>query len=264
MKTEVHIISLASAQERRAYQQAQAQRLGFMPIWQRAWGVDELSDPVFLDHAFSWQRPLKKTEVGCFLSHLQVWQHIAAGTSPAVVLEDDVILADTWPQALDELAQAHGVDCINLETVGRKQLGPAQAVGPWTLRRLHLNGSGAGAYLLWPQGAQKLLRHYQREGAALADAFMSEARDFRVWQLDPALVIQMCMLPYYGLPAQEEGISQIARERHASPQPPTAALRWRMKWRRLRGEWRKGLKRLGVLWGQRRQYVPYLNHQRRG
>lgn len=263
MNTQVYIISLASVHERRTFQQAQAQRLGFVPLWQPALGVGDFSDEVFMGHAFSWQRPMKKTEVGCFLSHLRVWERIAAGTTPAVILEDDVILADHWTQAVDDLAHLERMDCINLETVGKKQLGRRRQVGPWILRRLYLNSYGAGAYLLWPQGAQKLLEHYRREGAALADAFMVEVRAFQAWQLDPAVAIQMCMLPYYGLPARDEGVSQIAREKHASPQPPTADLRWRMKWRRLRGEWRKGLKRLGVLWGQRREYVPYLTHQRR-
>ncbi len=263
MNTTVYIISLASAKARRAFQETQSSTLGFSPLWQAALGIDAFTDEEFLRHAFHWQRPLKKTEVGCFLSHLQIWRTIAAGQAPAVVLEDDVILSEDWPQVIDQLATLEGIDCINLETVGKKQLGQAQQSGPWTLRRLYLNSSGAGAYLLWPQGARKLLQHHEREGAGLADAFMSEARAFEAWQLYPARVIQMCMLPDYGLPAMEAGVSHIARELHASPMPPNAQVYWQMKWRRLRGEWRKGLRRLGVLWGQQRKYVPYLHHQHR-
>lgn len=262
LNTPSYIITLASAVDRRAFQDAQALRLGFTPIWHSALGVNEFSDETFLKNAFRWQRPLKKTEVGCFLSHLQVWERIAASSTPAVVLEDDVILSDRWPQAIDDLATLQGVDCVNLEAVGKKQVGAALHSGPWTIKRLHLNSSGAGAYLLWPGGARKLLAHYQREGAALADAFISEVAGLEVWQIEPAIVIQMCMLPYYGLPSRAEGISHIARELHASPVPPNAAIAMQMKWRRLKGEWRKGIKRLGVLWGQRRQYIPYLTHHR--
>ncbi len=263
MKTPVYIISLASATARRAFQEAQARTLGFPPVWQAALGIDAFSDEEFLRHAFHWQRPLKKTEVGCFLSHLKIWRTIAAGHVPVVVLEDDVILSEDWPQVIDQLVTLEGVDCINLEAFGKKQLGRVRRSDAWTIRRLHLNSAGAGGYLLWPEGARKLLQHHEREGAGLADAFMSEARAFEAWQLYPARVIQMCMLPDYGQPAMEAGVSHIARELHASPLPPNAQVHWQMKWRRLRGEWRKGLRRLGVLWGQRREYVPYLHHQRR-
>ena len=262
MTPPIYIITLASATQRRAFQQAQAERLGFEPIWHPAVGVDDMSDAFFLQHAFSWQRPLKKTEVGCFMSHYQLWQRIAQSDGPAVVLEDDVILAPQWLQTLEQLVQCPDADLVNLEAVGKKQIGPANPCGSLQLHRLSLNSSGAGAYLLWPQGAQKLVDRFQRHGAALADVFINEARELQAWQIHPAVVIQQCMLPYYGLPAMEEGVSQIAREAHASPVPPSLAVVWGMKWRRLKGEWRKGLIKMQVLLGHRRQFVPYLNHER--
>jgi glycosyl transferase, family 25 len=262
MTPPIYIITLASATQRRAFQQAQADRLGFEPIWHPAVGVDDMSDAFFLQHAFSWQRPLKRTEVGCFMSHYQLWQRIAQSDRPAVVLEDDVILAPQWLQTLEQLVQCPDADLVNLEAVGKKQIGPANPCGSLQLHRLSLNSSGAGAYLLWPQGAKKLVDRFQRQGAALADVFINEARSLKAWQLKPAVVIQQCMLPYYGLPAMEEGVSQIARESHASPVPPSLAVVWGMKWRRLKGEWRKGLIKMQVLLGHRRQFVPYLNHER--
>lgn len=262
MTVAVYIISLASAQRRRAFQEAQAQRLGFEPMWQAAVGVKDFSDEEFLQHAFRWQRPLKKTEVGCFLSHQRVWQRIAVSGGPAVVLEDDVILADHWVSAIAALSQLQGLDLINLEAVGKKQLGESRHCGALTIQRLHLNSSGAGAYLLWPQAAQRLLQRAEQHGAALADVFINEACEISAWQLVPAIVIQQCMLPYYGLPAQEEGASQIAREQHASPLPPSLMVAWAMRWRRLVGEFKKGISKMGILLGHRRQFVPFLTHQR--
>jgi glycosyl transferase family 25 len=262
MTVPIYIISLASAQHRRAFQEEQAQRLGFEPIWQKALGVQDFSDEEFLQHAFRWQRPLKKTEVGCFLSHQQVWQRIASSDRPSVVLEDDVILADHWVSALAALSQLQGLDLINLEAVGKKQLGESQVCGTLTIQRLHLNSSGAGAYLLWPQAAQRLLTRAEQQGAALADVFINETRELRAWQLVPAIVIQQCMLPYYGLPAQEEGASQIAREQHSSPSPPSPSVAWGMRWRRLVGELNKGIIKIGSFIRHKRQFVPYLTHQR--
>lgn len=262
MSVQTYIISLTSATGRRSFQAAQARRLGFAPIWQTAVGVEDFSDEEFLQLAFRWQRPLKKTEVGCFLSHQKVWQRIAVSDGPAVVLEDDVILADHWVSAIEALSQVQGLDLINLEAVGKKQLGESRVCGSLTIQRLYLNSSGAGAYLLWPKAAQRLLKRADQHGAALADAFINEARELNTWQLVPALVIQMCMLPYYGLPVQKEGASQIASEQQASPVPSSLMVALGMRWRRLVGELKKGIVKLGVLLGHRRQFVPYLTHLR--
>lgn len=263
MKTEVLIITLASAASRRAFQQLQADRLGFTPTWHKAMGVNDFDDDIFLKNAFCWQRPLKKTEVGCFLSHLQVWQKVALASSPVVILEDDVILSEGWGEIIDKLATLNDLDCVNFEAVGKKQVGKSRMVEDFHIHRLHLNSSGAGAYLLWPRGAQKLLARYEIEGVALADAFINEAKELKVWQLVPAVAIQMCMLPYYGMPVMDEGNSQIAREQHASPTPTSFAIYAIMKIRRIRGEILKGLRRLGVLVGHQRDYIPYLHHQRK-
>lgn len=262
MNPPVYILSLPSAMQRKSFQIEQAQRLGFDPIWVKAVGVNDFSDEAFLQQAFDWQRPLKKTEVGCFLSHLYVWQKVANADGPAVILEDDVILPSNWTQAIAELASLSEIDVLILEAVGKKQMGRSRQHGQWSIKRLHLNSSGAGAYMLWPHGAQRLLQHHQDTGVALADVFMNETRGLRMWQIDPAIVIQMCMLPYYGLPVREEGVSQIAREQHSSPVSPNFSVAWRMKARRLIGEWRKAIKKMGVIWGQRRQFVSYLHHQR--
>lgn len=238
-------------------------RLKFEPIWHDAFGVNDFSDELFLKSAFSWQRPLKKTEVGCFLSHLRVWQSIVSADVPAVVLEDDVILAEHWTDAILAMSKMQDVDLINLEAVGKKQLGKSNNCGPLTLKRLHFNSSGAGAYLIWPNAAQILLNRARQHGVALADAFIREARDLEVWQLVPAIAIQQCMLTYYGLPEQKkEGASQIAREQYESPKPPSLQIAVLMRARRLSGEIKKGLIKLKVLIGHRRQFVPYLTHHR--
>jgi glycosyl transferase, family 25 len=260
MTVPVYVITLASATQRRAFQQAQAQRLGFSPTWHPAMGVNDFPDEVFLQHAFSWQRSLKKTEVGCFMSHLQIWRTIAAGSTPTVVLEDDVILGDGWFETIQMLASQAQADFICLEAWGKKVLGAEQTVGHLKLQRLYLNSAGAAAYVLWPSGAQRLLFQYERYGVALADAFINQVHDWSAWQLVPANVVQMNVAPLYGLPAPVHSDSLIAREKHPSAPPPTIGLVFMMKWRRLKGELNKALRRISSFWLAKRGYVPYLHH----
>jgi glycosyl transferase family 25 len=48
-----------------------------------------------------WSRPLKLGEIGCAISHWMAWQKAAAdGADPALILEDDVVLADHFAARL--------------------------------------------------------------------------------------------------------------------------------------------------------------------
>ncbi|MFM2074271.1 MAG: hypothetical protein RJB34_576 [Pseudomonadota bacterium] len=261
MTVPVYIISLASAEHRRAFQEAQAQRLGFEPVWFAAVGVNEISDAFFLQHAFQWERALKKTEVACFMSHLNIWRTIAAGDSPAVVLEDDVILGGQWFENIRSLAQHAQADCICLEAWGKKILGVPQMVGHLKLQQLHLNSAGAAAYLLWPSGARRLLSKYEQQGVALADAFINQTRGWNFLQLVPANALQMNVASEYGLPEYAHSASLIAREMHVSAKPPTITLLVAMKWRRFKGELNKACLRLCSNSMGKRDYVPYLHHK---
>jgi glycosyl transferase family 25 len=251
MAVPVYIISLASAQHRRAFQEVQAQRLGFEPIWQAAVGVKDFSDEEFLQHAFCWKRPLKKTEVGCFLSHQRVWQRIANSHGPAVILEDDVLLSEHWYKEIVALAQASCADYICLETWGKKILGQPEIVNGLKLQRLYLNSAGAAGYLLWPSGARILIDRFQKTGAALADAFINEVRDWRAWQLVPANLVQMNVAKHFGQQAPISTESLIARE-ITLPSYPNRPTFLRVKIRRVLGEFQKALVRLSCMFAERK------------
>jgi glycosyl transferase family 25 len=258
MTVPVYIISLASAQHRRAFQEVQAQRLGFEPIWQAAVGVEDFSEEEFLQHAFRWQRPLKKTEVGCFLSHLHVWQRIAVSNGPAVVLEDDVLLGGDWFKDISELIKAADIDHICLETWGKKIIGVERVVGSLKLRKLHQNSAGAAGYVLWPSGASKLINLYQKKGMALTDAFINEMKSWNSWQMTPANVIQSNIAVNFQMPDKINGESSIAREKTLSPKVPSIKLLVKIKFRRVVGELRKGFYRL-IYFRKNREIIPFKN-----
>jgi glycosyl transferase family 25 len=261
MTTDIYIISLASAVHRRAFQATQAKRLGFEPVWCDATSVQDISEDFFYRHAFQWQRALKKTEVACFMSHFQLWQKIASSNRPAVVLEDDVVLGCAWTDQINTLTSYSNADFICLEAWGKKTLGKSDCVGNLQLRELLLNSAGAAAYILWPTGARHLLARYERDGVALADAFINQTQGWRIWQLIPANAIQMNVAPEYGLSSLPNSESLIAREHNPSATAPSHTIKYIMKWRRFKCEMKKAWILISLSFKHKRKYIPYLHHE---
>lgn len=257
MITPTYIITLASAHRRREFQRQQAESLGFEPVWHPAVGIQDISDEFFQAHAFRWRRPLKKTEVGCFLSHLSLWKLIQASGQPGVVLEDDAMLGPHWVADIRALSQLQDVDYVCLETWKNKILSSELTAGHLKLRRLHLNSAGSAGYMLWPSGAARLIAQYEAIGPGLADGFINNIDDWRAWQLVPANVIQMCVAPLYGMEPPEEPGSLIASAASPAADQLPWGLHMQMKIRRLLGELRKAKINLGVLAGRSRLHVPF-------
>lgn len=96
-------------------------------------------------------------QMGCALSHVQMWARVASGPDPhAVVLEDDVVLKPGWRDdvraVLGEVRDKN-VDVVYLghcfETKGRRWHGSARL-------RHSVSPACTHAYLLTRQGARKL------------------------------------------------------------------------------------------------------------
>ncbi|MXU64085.1 glycosyltransferase family 25 protein [Oceanomicrobium pacificus] len=209
---QVFVINLDSAAERMAFQTAQAARLGLTLTHVPACTVADLArDPRPARWWDGWERPLRDVEKACLLSHRRVWDRIASGTAPALVLEDDALLSDQVPAFLSAMSARDGIEHLSLETRGRKKLlGPATESGVpgIALRRLILDRSGAAAYILWPAGAARLVARTDR-APALADAAICAAFDMARYQSDPPLAIQIDMCDRYDIPAPIETRSTI-------------------------------------------------------
>lgn len=257
MKT--YILNLPSARERRAFQTHQAEQLGLAAVFIDAHTPADIPEAFFQAHAFAWERPLKITEVACFLSHHAVWQKIAADDAPALILEDDAILARNTPRLLKELQNLKNIDHVSLETRRRKKLlgqsfiacQDAQAV----LHPLLQDRTGAAAYVLWPSGARQLLAKFQAVGMGLADAFISSTYTLQSWQTVPAFAIQADVAQDHGVVCPIAPHSLIAREK--VPSPPTQ--HWtqgvRLKLRRLGSQMRLAWRFLSCMSRARRQMV---------
>lgn len=197
------IINLDREVERLEFQTMQMTRLGLEFERLSAVSVDRLPSDVGDGYWQTWERELSGGEKACFLSHRRAWTEVAAGNSPALILEDDAWLAGTVAGLLRKLETREGIDHLSLETRNRRKLlsRTAQELAPGVLaRRLFLDRSGAAAYVLWPSGAKKLLARSERR-PALADAMICQASELNSFQCDPAQAIQLDMAPHYKLEA---------------------------------------------------------------
>lgn len=136
--------------------------------------------------------PIKPTERACFLSHLKLWEKIAASSEPALILEDDVIISSFLPEFIKKVVNLHGLDHLSLESRGKKKLLSrtcAASIDKVRIHRLYWDRAGAAGYVLWPTGARKLVDRSSK-GAALADALISQLGTLRSFQSIPALLYQ--------------------------------------------------------------------------
>jgi glycosyl transferase family 25 len=96
----------------------------------------------------------------CFLSHREAWrQVIASGDAHAMVLEDDLLLADGIAAYLHDGWVPPDADLVRLETFGTRlhvSDGDGYRVGPRKLRRLRSSHLGAGCYVISARTAHTL------------------------------------------------------------------------------------------------------------
>jgi hypothetical protein len=83
-------------------------------------------------------RPLLVTEFGCAVSHLRVWQKIAASNRNGIILEEDAVYESIDPSAVDTLLKEHDSVWLGyrLNTLGYWYNCHAYAIRPETAKRL--------------------------------------------------------------------------------------------------------------------------------
>lgn len=229
------VINLPQEDTRRAFQAQQARDLGLTLEILEAVDVTRVADSV-LDWT-RWQRSLRDVEKAALLSHRAAWTRVVELGAPTLVLEDDGWLMPGAPAFLARAAGLPGIDHLSLETRGRKKVLGAVHPDLPGLRRLWLDRTGAAAYLLWPDGARRLLDRSTRV-PGLADAIPVEARGLRRWQADPALALQVDMAERYGLTPPIPVASTISTTTRPEGRTPGQRLS------RIAGQLRMGLQHL--------------------
>lgn len=211
----VLIINLAEASDRLAFQQKQMLRLGLDYEVMRAISTQHISDQTYLQLSTGWERPLRRTEVACFLSHHKAWQLVVKRQQPTLILEDDALLSRYTPVILAMLEQHTDCDLVSLEVRSRQKIvGQGEPlIEDFQLLPLYQDRTGAAAYVLWPQGAQYLLDKAKKTPPGLADAFISSTYQLRSFQVEPAAAIQLDQCEAYQVFNTLPTFSSISAER---------------------------------------------------
>ncbi|WP_168525545.1 glycosyltransferase family 25 protein [Acinetobacter sp. A3] len=256
------IINLDQSKQRLEFQQRQFERLNLKFERLPAVSVNEISQERYQELGFGWQRPLRKVEVACFLSHKNAWEKVLVSNQPTLILEDDAVLATNISNVLNEIhcEKLTEIDLINFEVRSRKKIISKMPV----LKLEHLNinlfelyqdRTGAAGYLLYPSGAKKLLERLKNTAPAIADGFIFSAYELKVLQVEPALIIQEDQLEAYGLAAKSEFDSTIGRSEHYKPIYDSIDQKKIFKRRRIIGQWHMACRYLQVLFKSQKRFI---------
>lgn len=216
---DIAYINLARATERRAFMEAQAAGLGLSIERVEAVDARDIPTPIVERLVNSWERPLSRAELGCFLSHHALWERVAATERPILILEDDVLLSRRLPDLLPAIRALRDADLVNLEDFDRRRFVSRrlEPIAPGlSRRRTFRDKAGCAAYVLWPSGADALLTR-ARKGAAPGDAFLHGAVRLKAFQCEPSLAIQAQFAGARGIPAPLEMPTQIQAKREKLP-----------------------------------------------
>ena len=106
------LINLDQSKDRLLQQQAQFSDLGLEFERLSAISINDFSEDEYKAMAFGGQRPMKQSELACFLSHKKAWDYIVEHDEPCVVLEDDAILVKDFKNILNDLMQIKEMDYL--------------------------------------------------------------------------------------------------------------------------------------------------------
>ncbi len=199
---QIFVINLSNAIERRKLQESQLSKLGLEYKIINATSVDDITESTYKKHYYDWQRPLLNTEVACYFSHRLAWDTVLTINEPALILEDDALLSICVPKILKSLTDISNIDLVNLENRGRKKFVSKfqKDIGCNSkLIRLYQDRTGAAGYILWPSGADKLIKLEKTSGIGLADAQITSCHSLKAYQVEPSPVIQLDQCTNYGI-----------------------------------------------------------------
>lgn len=189
------LINLDQSIDRLAKQQEQFEQLGLSFERFPAVSIKDFSEDEYKALAFFGQRPLKQSELACFLSHKKAWEYVIHLNEPCVVLEDDAVLVKNFKKVLDEVSQLKSIDFLNLEVHGRKKIVSKESKfrlnqSDFDVFRLYQDRSGTGGYIIFPSGAKKLLDYLRVRPIGLADEFIYSCSLLEAYQIEPAALLQ--------------------------------------------------------------------------
>jgi glycosyl transferase family 25 len=246
------LINLDQSKDRLAQQQAQFRDLDLDFERLPAVSIHDFSEDEYKSMAFGGQRPMKQSELACFLSHKKAWDYIVEYNEPCVVLEDDAILVKDFKKILNDLIQLKEIDYVNLEVHGRKKTVAKKktyslADKNYNLLEIYIDRSGTGGYILYPQGAKILLDFMNNRAIGLSDEFIHSCYELKAYQIEPAALLQSDKCPEYAVPCKYIHESVIAQVKNKVNFDLTASEKSKFKMRRIKTQINLGLRQLKYL-----------------
>lgn len=210
-----YIINLPKEKSRRDFMKNQMKDLNLSHIFIPAIAVSDISQNDYIKDGMGWERPLRKTELACFLSHKKAWEAAALSNTHSLILEDDALLSPSCKEIITDVTNFIDFDFICLETRFRRKklIGPIQNSEKGSFARLYQDRAGAAAYILSPKGAQKLCNRSNHIKPGLADAYISSAYELNSYQVIPALAIQLDQCEIHNLVPPIQTRTSINEER---------------------------------------------------
>lgn len=199
------MINLDQSKDRLEQQKIQFFKLGLEFERLPAISIKDFTEDEYKKLAFSGQRPLKQSELACFLSHKKAWEYVVSLNEPCVVLEDDAVLVNDFKKILVQLENLEwSLEFVNLEVHSRKKIVSKQPTfmlngTSFKLFNLYQDRSGTGGYIIFPKGAKRLLDYMQERPIGLADEFIYSCQPLKAYQIEPAALLQSDKCQDYGV-----------------------------------------------------------------
>ncbi len=173
----VLVISLPASNERRASATMQLDSLSihfefFDAVDGRTSGNPLLARYDERNFLINYGRPANPGELGCYASHFLAWQRCVELGEAILVLEDDFLLTEGFPESLSLCEQLIGqVGYIRLEKTTRARSMKVRKLGDFTLRKYIKAPQGALCYGIAPFVAKSFIAH-SREFVYPVDVFV--------------------------------------------------------------------------------------------
>lgn len=235
------IINLDQSTDRLDEQKQQFEKLGLGFERLPAVSIQDFTETEYLNLAFGGQRPLKQSELACFLSHKKAWEYVIQINQPCAVLEDDAVLVNDFAKILAEVEQRTDVDFLNLEVHGRRKIVAKKASfecvdRAYQVFKLFQDRSGTGGYIIFPSGAKILLDYMQQRAIGLADEYIYSCRALRSYQIEPAALLQSDKCAMYGVASSDNHYSVIGRVQNNVQSQNSSLNTLKFKLRRIMGQ----------------------------
>ena len=162
----IWLINLDRDTDRRAAMEQQLDSLGLSYTrFPAVYGKDHIETLSQRADANAYARnmgnPILPGKMGCYASHVAVWEaFLATDHKAALIFEDDVVFHDDFLEALDlALTNADQWDTLRFNCIRAKLPVSQGKIGPYSLNAYIGPFTGNAAYLLHRETAQRLLPH---------------------------------------------------------------------------------------------------------